>query len=85
MSLVQKAWTDVRLLTVVEQNMNMTCLTAYRDSLQWIIDNQTWLSTKEPGIIDWFNSRANYDPMEMEVEPQRRTPRAKKRKRVHDA
>lgn len=24
-SLVQKAWTDVRLLSVVEQNMNMTC------------------------------------------------------------
>ena len=78
MSLIERAWTDVRMLTVVEQNINMTCLTAYKDSLQWIIDNQTWLQTKEPGIIRWFKERATYDPMELEV-PVRVTPRKRKR------
>jgi hypothetical protein len=77
MTLVQKAWTDVRLLSVVEQNMNMATLTAYRDSLQWIIDNQDWLKTKEPGILNWFNSKAQYDAME--IEKQVHTPRKRKR------
>jgi hypothetical protein len=76
---IQHAWTDVRNLSIAEQNLNMTTLTAYQDSLQWIIDNKQWLSEKEPGILRWFEERVHYDSMEEET-PVRRSPRGKKRK-----
>ena len=79
---IQHAWNDVRNLTIAEQNLNMTTLTAYKESLQWIIDNQQMLQEKDKGIIRWFEERMNYDPMDLEV-PQRKSPRGKKkRKRV---
>ena len=74
---LQYAFTDVRNLSISEQNLNMTTLIAYRDSLQWIIDNQVWLEEKDPSILRWFEERANYDPMDIET-PVRRSARARK-------
>ena len=77
---VQHAWTDVRNLTIAEQNLNMATLQAYKNSLQWIIDNQNMLREKDQGILRWFEERMNYDPMDIEM-PVRVSPRTLKRKR----
>ena len=71
---------NVQLLTVQEQIFNLATLTAYRDSLQWIIDNQDWLREKDSLVLVWFEKRANYDAMEVE-QPIRHSPRGKKRRK----
>ena len=79
-SALERALDNVQLLTVQEQIFNLATLTAYRDSLQWIIDNQDWLREKDSLVLVWFEKRANYDAMEVE-QPIRHSPRGKKRRK----
>ena len=77
------AFTDVRNLTIAEQNLNLATLTCYKDSLTWIIDNQQWLRDENKhGILRWFKARAAYDPASLAT-PVRASPR-KRRKTKHN-
>ena len=77
---LQRAIKNLRMLSIQEQNLNMATLNAYKSALQFIIDNQTWLKDKDKCLLDWFEERASYDPMDIET-PIRKSPRGKKRKK----